>query len=215
MNDNLKIIQEYLNQILPEQALWEKELIAYAKDNHVPIIEPISMNFITNLIKLVKPKNILEVGTAIGYSALSMHHAYPEAKITTLERDPEMILKAKENIANYSLNNHINLISEDALISLPKLINQKETYDFIFIDAAKGQYKNFFEYAMKLQNNSGVILTDNVLFKGYVTGKLTDHKRFQKLGEKINTYNRWLMENEKYDTSIIPVGDGIAFSIKK
>ena len=215
MNENFKLTEEYLNSILLEQALWEKELIAYAKDKRVPIIEPISMNFITNLIKLVKPKHVLEIGTAIGYSALSMHHAYPNAKITTLERDLEMIIKATENIANHSLNDNINLISGDALVTLPELIKQKETYDFIFIDAAKGQYRNFFEYAMKLQNNTGVILTDNVLFKGYATGKLTDHKRFQKLGEKINTYNKWLMKNEKYDTSIIPVGDGIAFSVKK
>lgn len=215
MNDHLKITEEYLNNILPEQALWEKELIAYAKDHRVPIIEPISMNFISTLIKTIKPKNILEVGTAIGYSALSMHYACPDAKITTLERNQEMINKATENISKYSLNDHIKLITGDALLTLPELIKKNETFDFIFIDAAKGQYQSFFESAMKLQNNSGVILTDNVLFKGYVAGKLTNHKRFQNLGKKIDSYNKWLMKNEKYNTSIIPIGDGIAFSIKK
>lgn len=206
---------EYLKHLLPEKTNWEKELTTYAESHRVPIIEPISMRFITHLIKLTKPVNILEIGTAIGYSALSMHHAFPSATITTLERDEEMIIKAQENISKYSLNDNITLISDDALVSLPKLIEQEKHYDFIFIDAAKGQYKKFFEYAMKLQLNSGVILTDNVLFQGYVSGEKTDHKRLRKLGEKIDNYNKWLMENKNYDTSIVPIGDGIAFSIKK
>src|SRR5690625_8037311 len=87
-------------------------------------------------------------------------------------------------------------------------------YDFFFIDDAKGQYKNFFEYATELQKENGIILTDNVLFKGYVAGNATDHKRFQKLGKKINEYNMWLMENKKYNTSIVPIGDVIALRIK-
>lgn len=214
MNKTLNATETYLKSILGEQAAWEKELIIYARDQRVPIIEPVSMNFIASLIKLIQPKSVLEIGTAIGYSALSMHHALPSAKITTLERDEEMIEKATENITRFSLNNQINLISGDALETLPGLINEKREYDFIFIDAAKGQYKKFFEYAMELQGDKGVILTDNVLFRGYVAGKLTDHKRFQKLGEKINNYNTWLMKNENYHTSIIPIGDGIALSIK-
>lgn len=215
MNKNDVINNEYLKNLLPEKTIWENELITFAENHKVPIIEPVSMKFITNLIKLTEPINILEIGTAIGYSGLSMHHALPEAIITTLERDEEMINRAKTNFANYSLNDNINLIAGDALDTLPKLIEQQKEFDFIFIDAAKGQYKKFFEYAMKLQSQKAVILTDNVLFHGYVSGKLTDHKRFQKLGKKINDYNVWLLENENYETSIIPVGDGIAFSIKK
>lgn len=215
MMNNQDIITEYLKNILPDQRDWETELITYAKENRIPIIEPVSMRFITQLIKLSQPAHILEIGTAIGYSALSMHHALPKAKITTLERDDEMISQAKENFAKYSINDHLNLITGDALNTLPELIAEEKEYDFIFIDAAKGQYKKFFEYAMILQVNKGVIVTDNVLFKGYATGKLNNHNRFQKLGKKINEYNIWLMNNEKYDTSILPIGDGIALSIKK
>lgn len=214
MNKTLNATEIYLKSILQEPATWEDELMTYAKNHRVPIIEPVSMNFIASLIKLVQPTHILEIGTAIGYSALSMHHALPSAKITTLERDEEMVVNATENIANYSLNNQIDIIKGDALDSLPELINENRTFDFIFIDAAKGQYKKFFEYAMQLQSDKGVILTDNVLFRGYVAEELTDHKRFQKLGEKINDYNSWLMKNDNYHTSIIPIGDGIALSIK-
>ncbi len=215
MMNNQEVITEYLRNILPEKAEWEVELITYAQENRVPIIEPVSMRFITQLIKLSHPAHILEIGTAIGYSALSMHHALPKSKITTLERDIEMISQAKNNIAKYSLNNHVNLIAGDALDTLPKLIEEEKKFEFIFIDAAKGQYKKFFEYAMALQADEGVIITDNVLFKGYATGQLTDHNRFQKLGKKINDYNIWLMNNENYHTSILPIGDGIALSIKK
>lgn len=214
MNKTLNATEIYLASILQKPATWEEALMSFAKDNQVPIIEPVSMNFIATLIKLIQPTNILEIGTAIGYSALSMHHALPSASITTLEKNEEMIIKATENIANFSLDNQIDLITGDALDSLPKLINENKEFDFIFIDAAKGQYKKFFEYAMQLQSGKGVILTDNVLFKGYVAEELAGHKRYQKLGEKIKSYNSWLMKNERYSTSIIPIGDGIALSIK-
>src|SRR5699024_3211767 len=102
MMNKQEIITEYLKNILPDQRDWETELITYAKENRIPIIEPVSMRFITQLIKLSQPEHILEIGTAIGYSALSMHHALPKAKITTLERDDEMISQAKENFAKYS-----------------------------------------------------------------------------------------------------------------
>lgn len=214
MNNNLNATNIYLQSILQKPIPWEEELMTYAEENRVPIIEPVSMNFITTLLKLAQPIRILEIGTAIGYSALSMHHALPSASITTLERNEEMIIKATENIAKFSLTNQIELITGDALDSLPELIDQNKKFDFIFIDAAKGQYKKFFEYAMHLQSDKGIILTDNVLFKGYVAEESTGHKRFQKLAKKINSYNNWLMENEKYSTSIIPIGDGIALSIK-
>jgi len=214
MNKTLNATDIYLQSILQSSMPWEEELMIYAEENRVPIIEPVSMNFIATLLKLAQPTRILEIGTAIGYSALSMHHALPSASITTLERNEEMIIKATENIAKFSLTNQIELVTGDALDSLPELIDQNKKFDFIFIDAAKGQYKKFFEYAMHLQSDKGFILTDNVLFKGYVAEASTGHKRFQKLAKKINNYNSWLMENEKYSTSIIPIGDGIALSIK-
>src|SRR5690625_7696068 len=100
------------------------------------------MNFIVSLIKLSQPINILEIGTAIGYSALSMHYGLPNAHITTLERNEDMFNEATKNFAKYSLNDKIDLIKGDALETLPNLIKENKTYDFIFIDAAKGQYRS-------------------------------------------------------------------------
>src|SRR5699024_12367072 len=114
-------------------------------------IESITMQFIVSLQKLSQPINILEIGTAIGYSALSMHYRLPNTHITTHERNEDMFNEATKNYAKYSLNDKIDLIKGDALATLPNLIKENKTYDFIFIDAAKGQYKNFFEYATELQ----------------------------------------------------------------
>src|SRR5699024_1086525 len=213
MTKNQNKTETYLKSMLNESS-WEKELIAYAENHNVPIIEPISMNFIVSLIKLSQPINILEIGTAIGYSALSMHYVLPNAHITTLERNEDMFNEATKNFAKYSLNDKIELIKGEALETLPNLITEHKTYAFIFIDAAKGQYTNFLEYATYMLNKYDIILTDNVLFKGYVAGHTTDHNRFQNLGKIINDYNLWLMKNKNYHTSIIPIGDGIAFSVK-
>src|SRR5690625_7662976 len=214
MTKNQHKTERYLKSMLNESSSWEKELIAYAENHNVPIIEPISMNFIVSFIKLSQPINILEIGTAIGYSALSMHYGLPNAHINTLERNEDMFNEATKKFAKYHLNDKIDLIKGDALETLPNLIKENKTYDFIFIDAAKGQYKNFFEYATELQKENGIILTDNVLFKGYVAGKDRKSTRLNSLGKKINDYNMWLMKNKNYHTSIIPIGDGIALSVK-
>src|SRR5699024_7896678 len=212
MTKNQNKTETYLKSMLNESSSWEKELIAYAENHNVPIIEPVSMNFIVSLIKLSQPINILEIGTAIGYSALSMHYGLPNAHITTLERNEDMFNEATKNFEKYSLNDKIDLIKGDALEKLPSLVKENKTYDFIFIDAAKGQHKSSFEYATELQKEKGMILTDNVLFKSYVAGNATDHKPCQKVCKKINEYNMWLMKNKKYHTAIVPIGDGIALS---
>src|SRR5699024_2682213 len=138
----------------------------------------------------------------------------PNAHITTLERNEDMFNEATKNFAKYSLNDKIDLIKGDALETLPNLIKENKTYDFIFIDAAKGQYTKFFEYATVLQEETVIMLTNNVLLKGNDGGNATDQKRFQNLSKKINDYNMWLMKNKNYHTSIIPIGDGIALSVK-
>ncbi len=205
----------YLNRLISSPDELEKALISYADQYQVPIIDRVSMNFIQTLLEMYQPKEILEIGTAIGYSALMMHKKVPDSSITTLERDKVMYEVACKNISQANKAHSIQVIEGDALEILPLLIKDNKKYDFIFIDAAKGKYREFFEFALKLAHRETIFITDNVLFHGYVTGENSKSKRLAKLGKKINNYNEWLMKQSHLQTSIIPIGDGIALTVFK
>lgn len=208
--------QKYLEQLIPKSNEFMCSLEQYASEHRVPIMEKEGIHFLTQLIRLHQPDTILELGTAIGYSALRMHEAAPTGHITTLERDEEMVAIAKENIKLAEKEHAIKVIHADAFDALEQLNNEQKQFDFIFIDAAKGQYKKFFSLVEPLLTNGGVIVCDNVLFKGLVVDpSQTDNKRLQKLAKKIDIFNHWLMQNELYHTSLIPIGDGITISMKK
>jgi len=208
--------QKYLEQLIPKSNDFMCSLEQYASEHRVPIMEKEGIHFLTQLIRLHQPNNILELGTAIGYSALRMHEAAPTVHITTLERDDKMVEIATKNIKLAEKEHAINIMHADAFDALEQLTNEKKQFDFIFIDAAKGQYKRFFTLVEPLLANNWIIVCDNVLFKGFVVDpSQTDNKRLQKLAKKIDTFNQWLMQNDSYHTSLIPIGDGITMSIKK
>lgn len=187
-----------------------------AKNERVPIMDPVSVHFLMQLIRIKKPKKILEIGTAIGYSALRMNEAYPEAAITTIERDEKMYKMATEHINQFNRTDKIHLIYGDALTVLNDFCEQKNSpvFDLVFIDAAKAQYKRFFNLVRPLLAKDGIIVTDNVLFKGYVYNDEHAPKRLKKLAHKIDQYNEWLMQLNDFSTSIIPIGDGVAISVR-
>ena len=187
----------------------------YAKENHVPIMEPISMEFLVQLVRITKPKKILEIGAAIGYSAIRMGLATDDSKIVTIERDEERIQEALKNIKAFDLHHRINLIEGDALERTDDLL-KKGPYDMLFIDAAKGQYEKFFSIYSPSIVSGGIIVTDNVLFKGYVADlDKSENKRLQKLATKIRHYNEWLIQQPNMKTTILPIGDGIAITVKQ
>lgn len=199
----------YLNMLHDDNKY--KEMRDYALAHHVPIMDVLSMRFINQLITIHKPQRILEIGTAIGYSAINMAHA-SNTEIITIERNQDMIEQAKINIANYQLENKIQILEGDAtaLMSQEKI---KGEFDFILIDAAKGKYKTFFKYASNLLTESGLILSDNVLFRGFVADNhKAPSKRLANLAKKIDDYNKWLMAQDNYQTTIVPIGDGIAIT---
>ncbi|ASK63111.1 SAM-dependent methyltransferase [Virgibacillus phasianinus] len=212
MND--KELNQYLQGTIPINEKWITELERYAKENRVPIMEPVSMNFLQQIIRIHQPARILEIGTAIGYSALRMLQANPGALITTIERDESRFTYAVNEIKALNKHEQINVIFGDALEVAEEITNQGP-FDLLFIDAAKGQYKRFFELYSPSIRKSGIVISDNVLFKGYVANPSEDNPRFSKIAGKINTYNQWLINNESFHTSIVPIGDGIAISIKK
>ncbi|WP_067837182.1 O-methyltransferase [Amphibacillus sediminis] len=211
MPDN---IYDYLNKLRPSAPAWAYILEEEAVRDGIPIMEREGIDFIKQVIRLKQPKRALEIGSAIGYSALQMADASPDLSIITIERDQKRYQRAQVHLQDLDKNNQIELIFGDALDAID-IISQKGPYDLIFIDAAKGQYQRFFELYQPLLNSGGVIITDNVLFKGYVADSTGASKRLQALVKKIQRYNQWLSKHQLFDTIFLPIGDGIAVSTKK
>ena len=187
------------------------EMMEYAKNNNVPIIQLEGLHFLRQVIMLKGCKNILEIGTAIGYSSIQM--AKLGAYVDTIEINEASYNLAIDNINKANLSDKINVFLADAL---EIDINKLGKYDLIFIDAAKAQYINFFNKFKVLLNDKGVILTDNLLFHGLVLESETiESRNLRQLVNKIKKYNDWLMEQDDFDTTIYNIGDGIALSIKK
>ncbi|MFB1050734.1 O-methyltransferase [Paraliobacillus sp. JSM ZJ581] len=203
---------QYLENLLQKSPEWLKELEDYAEQNHVPIMEPLGIDFLVQMIKIKRPKKILEIGTAIGYSALRMLQAYPQTSITTIERDEARYKQALNNMEKYDQESKVNIIFDDALACV-EMVREEGPYDVLFVDAAKGQYQRFFELYSPMLAEDGIIISDNVLFKGLVASEsYFDVKN--KLVNKIKSYNEWLSNHPEYHTSIIPIGDGVAITTK-
>jgi predicted O-methyltransferase YrrM len=209
-------IDEYLQSLIPKRNGLIAAMEEYARLHNVPIMEPEGIEALLQILRLKNPQAILEVGAAIGYSALRMAEALPDVKIVTIERDEERIGLAKENIGKACAQDQVTLIEGDAL-EVTESIKEYGTFDAIFIDAAKGQYRKFFELYEPFLNDSGIIVTDNVLFKGLVAvpEEEIELRRIRSLVRKIKEYNVWLHEHPDYDTVILPIGDGVAISKHK
>lgn len=191
-----------------------KDMRSYAEKEKVPIIQDEGLTFLLFLIKTKKVRNILEIGTAIGYSAINMAMQSLDINIDTIERNEEMYNQAIRNIKKAKMTERINVHFKDALEVDINEFNRK--YDLIFIDAAKAQYIKFFTLYEPLLADNGVIFTDNLLFHGLVNNsERIESKNLRNLVTKIENYNEWLANNEKYDTSFFSIGDGIAVSVKK
>jgi predicted O-methyltransferase YrrM len=211
MNDE---IQQYISLLIPKRSDIFQRMEKDAEENNVPIMEATGMEALLQVLRIGQPRSILEVGTAIGYSALRMADAVPNSRIVTIERDEERYRKAEKYIEMAGKKEQIHLIKGDAL-EVEDIIKDLGPYDAIFIDAAKGQYKRFFEIYSNYLSDNGLIITDNVLFKGLVCEPQIENRRVRSLVKKINDFNEWIMSHPEYDTVIVPVGDGVAISKKR
>lgn len=184
----------------------------YADKNNVPIMMDDGIDFLTTYILKNHVKNVLEIGTAIGYSAIKMAFVDPNLKITTIERDEGRYLEALKNIKSLGLEDRITLIYNDAF-----LVKIEDKFDLIFIDAAKAQNIKFFELFEKNLKESGYIITDNMYFHGLVkkNEKEIVSRNLRGIVRKIKDYITFLKNNDRYNTTIYDVGDGIAVSEKK
>ena len=184
----------------------------YAKEKNIPIMQDDGIDFLTSYIEKKEIKNILEIGSAIAYSAIMMARVSKDIHVTTIERDEERYLEALKNIKKMKLENRITLIFNDALN-----VELNDKYDLIFIDAAKGKNIEFFNRFEKNLDTDGYIITDNMGFHGYVEmdEALLPSKNIQSIVRKIKDYIYFLENNMLYRTVIYKIGDGIAVTERR
>ncbi|NLZ48670.1 MAG: O-methyltransferase [Clostridiales bacterium] len=212
-NITYDFMEQYIRELIPERQGILKELEDYAKENKVPIIHKEVANYLEQMVNIIKPVRILELGTAIGYSAILMYNSSKSVEhIDTIERDEKMITLAKTNIEKAGLKENIEVLQGDCLEVLEGL---KEKYDLIFIDAGKGHYNEFFPHCMRLLNDEGVIIADNVLYKGMVVSREFLVRRKITIVKRMKKFIDMVTKDDKLITSILPMGDGIAVIKRK
>lgn len=185
-----------------------EELERYAEINDIPIMMPDGIEFLVHYIETHPIKTILEIGTAIGYSAIKMALVSKDIHVTSIERDSTRFEEAKKNVKKFGLDKQITLILDDAMNVLPT-----ETYDLIFIDAAKSQYIKFFEQFSIYLKKDGVIVSDNLDFHGYTKQvERIESRNLRQLIGKLRKYIEYLENNKEFHTDFYEVGDGIGMS---
>ncbi len=210
---NKDYIEEYIREVTPDNPDYLKEMEDYARDKHIPIIEPESAQFLKLQLKTHQPKKILEIGTAIGYSSLIMAEALKgDCEITTIERREDMIDLAMTYIGSTPYHEKIRILQGDAQEVLADL---KDQYDLIFMDAAKGQYIEFFDLSRKLLKTGGLIISDNVLFRGMVASDDLVIRRKITIVKRLRKFLKYINEIDGFTSCIIPIGDGMALTYRE
>ena len=180
-----------------------------ALEDKVPIIMDDTLEVVAKILTEIKPNKILEIGTAVGYSAICFSEYLQEnGKIDTIERDTERVKEARENVKKAEVEDKINIYEGDAVEILPTL---NDEYDVVFIDAAKGKYPFFLNQALRMIRQGGLIIADNVLYKGYVMSDYNKHKQRTAV-RNLREYIAEITNNDKLETKILEVGDGLAIS---
>ena len=205
-------ITTYIHSLETDNSPFMEELRRFAKETDVPIIRREMESFLKVILEIKKPKSILEIGSGIAYSTLFMAGC-TKSHITTIENYDKRLKLASENILKSGLSDRITLIEGDALCALPFL---KCPYDFIFMDAAKGQYIAFLPEAIRLLKKGGVLLADNVLQDGdLIESRYITERRQRTIHERMREFLWEVKHSEFLDTTIITIGDGVSLSIRK
>ncbi|OPF51506.1 methyltransferase [Clostridium baratii] len=206
-------MEEYLRGLIGENKGVLKELENFAKENGVPIVQKEAGKFLEFMVSMKRPLKILELGTAIGYSSILMYNAAKtNPDIVTIERSQEMIKLAKENLKKFNLEDKITIKEGDCLEILENL---DEEFDLIFMDAGKGHYNHFLPHCLRLLKQDGIIIADNVLFRGMVPSDDLVKRRKITIVKRMRTYLDMVSNDENLITSVIPMGDGIAITKRR
>ena len=210
----MELSDAYIASFISERDELLVEMENFAKQHHVPIMQLAGIESLNQLLRIQKPKAILEIGTAIGYSALRMAKALPDCQIVTIERDESRVQYAKEFIARSEAANRIQIIEGDALeVEMEKL---PTTFDAVFIDAAKGQYMKFFEKYATLVPSGGVLYIDNMYMHGLSDLDIKEvPRRKRTMIRNLKTFSDWIMSHPDYTSAFFPVGDGLLICLKR
>ena len=207
------LVEEYIRTTLKDKEGLLRELEIYAEENNVPIVHKEVSDLLKVLLKVDKPKRILEVGCAIGYSSILFATTVgDDVQITTVERNELMIEKAKENIKRAGFEKNITILEGDAE---ELLSNIEGEFDMIFLDAAKGQYKLFYDMVIDKLKVGGLLISDNILYKGMVAHDDFVVKRKKTIVKRMRNYLDYICNCDYLSTSLIPIGDGVALSYKE
>lgn len=207
-------VTSYIREKTTQQSEFLRELEKYAAANSIPIAEPETARLISVLTKLKKPKKILEIGCAIGYSAIVMSSGLDEAgHITTLEYDPKMVHIARENVKRAGLEDVIEVVEADAK-DYVSYIAEDESFDIVFLDGPKAHYLFMLDDCVRLLKKGGLLISDNVLFKGMTADDNHFIKRKVTIIHRLREYIDTLMAHPQLETSILSQGDGITLSAK-
>ncbi len=212
-NINYDYIIRYIRDTIPKTQGQLAEMERFAKENEVPISQPESIKMIEVLLKMMGAKKILEIGTAIGYSAIRMSLA-TGAEVVTVELIDKTADLAEENIDKAGLSDKITLIRGDGRDVISQLEGEG-IFDAIFVDAAKGQYMEVFPHCDRLLRRGGILISDNILYKGMTATDELVVRRKITIVRRLRKYLEMLRDNPGYTTSIIPIGDGVAVSFKE
>lgn len=206
-------ITDYIRSLMKEEKNDLGKIEYEARQNHVPIVKPETKELLKTLVLLKKPMKILEVGAAVGFSSLYMNEYQPEGGIVvTIERNEKRILQARENIHMMKKEGRIELLEGDAIEILKEL---QGTFDFIFVDAAKGQYIHFLDDVLRLLAPEGLLISDNVLQDGDIAkSRYAIERRDRTIHKRMRDFLYTIKNHPQLETTILPVGDGVAISIK-
>jgi predicted O-methyltransferase YrrM len=215
MNITNDRITEYLEEFYRPLSKELGKLRSYAEERYIPILTKDTEALLLNVIRMKKPARILEIGTAVGYSAICFATAAPEAFVVSLESSLEMCRAAVENVERFGLAGRIRILQGDAVDSLKLLTNAApEGFDLVFIDAAKSLYKEFWDGCIPLCRKGAVIVSDNVLLKARTASDEYITERRQKTSVRhMREYIRHITKSKEADTALLPVGDGVAVSV--
>lgn len=205
-------ITSFIEGILPVESPEEREIRAYAEANRVPILRRDAAAFLRTLAAVKRPDRILEVGTAIGYSAAIVSRVLPKSHMDTVEIDPEAVIRARENFKKLGLDDRIRVIHGDGAEVLAAL---SKPYDMIFLDAAKGQYLSLYDDTVRLLNPGGLLVCDNCIFYGKITEtpETAPHKH-RTIVTNLRAFLKKLMSDPRFTASLLHVGDGMAVACK-
>ena len=207
--------QDYLDSLIPKRSEFLENLRKKSalEESYAPIVQKTTEQLIITLLKILKPRRVLEIGTAVGYSAILMADNLPEdSTIVTVERYKKHADIAVDNVFEAGYEKKIRVVEGEAAEVLHWL---DEGFDFVFLDAAKGQYIEFLPDIMRILNKGGVLLSDNILYHGMIEDEDKVERRKITIVKRLHMYLEEIMNNPELTTSIIPIGDGVALSVKK